>query len=277
VERAPLVSILIPNCDHAEDLRTCLTSIREKSSYHNYEIIIIENNSSQQPTFEYYDLLREHKNIHVVSWKGAFNFAEVNNYGANHAAGEVLLFLNNDTEVINSDWIERMLEHVLRPDIGAVGAKLYYPNGTIQHAGVIIGMGGAAGHAHQHARPESFGYSGRAKIIQNMSSVTGACLMIRKSTFDEVGGFDERFALAYNDVDLCLKVREKGYLIVWTPFAELSHYESKSRGYEVTPARRARFNAEMALFREKWKYVLAGGDPYYNPNMSHEKDFTINL
>jgi len=277
LEITPLVSILIPNCDHVEDLRKCITSILEKSSYRQYEIIIIENNSVRRSTFEYYDLLQQYSNVHLTSWKGAFNFSEVNNYGVDHASGEVLLFLNNDTEVINNDWLERMLEHTLRPEVGATGAKLYYPDGTIQHAGIIIGMGGVAGHSHQYYPSESFGYFGRPKIIQNVSGVTGACMMLRKSVFQEVGGFDERFALAFNDVDLCLKIREKGYLIVWTPFAELQHCESKSRGYEIMPGKRSRFNGEVQLFRHKWRSVLEHGDPYYNPNMSLNRDFALRL
>ncbi len=277
IEQTPLVSILIPNCDHVKDLRICISSILEKSSYQRYEIIIIENNSVDRATFDYYDQLRKHENVRLLSWKGAFNFSEVNNYGVEHASGEVLLFLNNDTEVINSDWLERMLEHAMRPVVGAVGAKLYYPNGTIQHAGIIIGMGGAAGHSHQHCPPGAFGYFGRPKMIHNVTGVTGACLMLRKTVFQQVGGFDERFALAYNDVDLCLKVRDEGYFVVWTPFAELYHYESRSRGYEVTPGRMARFSEEIELFRKKWESVLRRGDPYYNPNMSLSRDFALRL
>jgi GT2 family glycosyltransferase len=274
-EKSPLVSIIIPNCDHVDELKICVSSILERSSYKTYEIVVIENNSVQRPTFEYYELLRKHGNVHILTWTGQFNFAAVNNYGVEHAAGEVLLFLNNDTEVIADDWIDRMLEHAMREGVGAVGAKLYYPNGTIQHAGIIIGMGGTAGHAHLHCPPESFGYFGRPNVIHNVSAVTGACMMIRRSVFQEVGGFDERFALAFNDVDLCLKIRAKGYLIVWTPFAELYHDESRSRGYEITPARRARFNDEIELFREKWKSTLESGDPYYSPNMSLERDFVL--
>jgi glycosyltransferase involved in cell wall biosynthesis len=278
LKKRPLVSILIPNKDEAEILKRCIDSVINKTTYTNYEILIIENNSCKKDTFDYYAQVSKNKSIQVIEWKHPFNFSSVNNFAAGHAAGEILVFLNNDTEIITSEWIEKMLEHVLRRDVGAVGAKLYYPDNTIQHAGVIVGIGGIAGHHHVHAPKESPGYMGRLQVIQNFSAVTGACIMVRKEVFNEVNGFDKSYALAFNDVDFCLKLREKNYLIVWTPYAELYHYESKTRGYEDTPEKRVRFLSEIEIFERKWKNVLLKGDPYYNPNLSLQKeDFSLRL
>ncbi|AWB09765.1 Glycosyltransferase, GT2 family [Thermodesulfobium acidiphilum] len=267
------ISIIIPNKDHKEDLERCINSILSKSTYKNYEIIIVENSSTQEKTFKYYEYLQnKYNNIFILEWKDAFNYSAVNNFAAKYAKGDILLFLNNDTEVINKNWLEEMIQYVQRKDVGAVGAKLYYPDDTIQHAGVIIGMLGIAGHSHRYFPKNSFGYFGKLGIVQNLSAVTGACLMMRKDVFNEVGGFDEEYPLVFNDVDICLKVRGKGYLVVWTPYAELYHHESKTRGFEDTPEKQERFKKEIELFKKKWGYILENCDPYYNPNLTLERE-----
>lgn len=277
-EKKPKVSIIIPNKDHVPDLRRCINSILDKSTYSHYEIIILENNSTKKRTFNYYDKILKLKNVNIITWNHPFNYYSANNFAAKHASGEILLFLNNDTEVINPDWMERLLEHAVREEIGAVGAKLLYPNDTVQHGGVILKIGGIAAHAHRQFPKDSPGYMGRLMVVQNLSAVTAACLMTRKKVFEEVGGFDEGYRLAYGDVDLCLKIREKGYLVVWTPFAELYHYESKTRGYEDTPEKQRRFAEEIELFKQRWGKVLEEGDPYYNPNLTLEKeDFSLSV
>ena len=265
------ISILIPNKDHIEDLRRCIDSIRARSTYENYEIIVIENNSVDRAVIDYYETLKEQKNITVVTYEGEFHYARINNFGARYATGKYLLLLNNDTQVISMNWLEAMLMYAQRPDVGAVGAKLYYGDRTIQHAGVVIGLGAhrTAGHTHYRINYDNLGYMGKLCYAQNVSAVTGACLMVRKSIYDALGGLDEQFAVALNDVDFCLRIREKGYLNVFTPFAELYHYESASRGSDTADRKKAeRYEAESALFRERWKELLAKGDPYYNPNFS---------
>ena len=265
------ISILIPNRDHVDDLRRCIDSIRERSTYENYEIIVIENNSSDRAVFAYYETLKKQKNITVVTYDGEFNYAKINNFGARHASGKYLLLLNNDTQVISMNWLEALLMYAQRPDVGAVGAKLYYGDRTIQHAGVVIGLGAhrTAGHTHYKINYDNLGYMGKLCYAQNVSAVTGACLMVRKSIYDALGGLDEQFAVALNDVDFCLRIREKGYLNVFTPFAELYHFESASRGSDIVDeSKAARYEQESALFRERWKELLAKGDPYYNPNFS---------
>lgn len=265
------ISILIPNKDHVEDLRRCIDSIRERSTYENYEIIVIENNSEDNATFDYYKTIEEQEKITVVTYKGEFNYSKINNFGAGYAAGKYLLLLNNDTQVISMNWLESMLMYAQRPDVGAVGAKLYYGDRTIQHAGVVVGLGAhrTAGHTHYKINYDNLGYMGKLCYAQNVSAVTGACLMVKKSIYDELGGLDEAFRIALNDVDFCLRIREKGYLNVFTPFAELYHFESASRGIDVVDEAKAkRYEEESALFRERWKDFLAKGDPYYNPNFS---------
>ncbi len=273
------ISILIPNKDHLEDLRRCIHSIQERSTYENYEIIVIENNSTEKAVFDYYDTLREQKNITVVTYTGAFNYAKINNFGAGFATGKYLLLLNNDTQVISMNWLEAMLMYAQRPDVGAVGAKLYYGDRTIQHAGVVIGLGAhrTAGHTHYKINYDNLGYMGRLCYAQNVSAVTGACLMVRKSLYDALGGLDEAFAVALNDVDFCLRIRDKGYLNVFTPFAELYHFESASRGSDAADSQKAaRYEEESALFRGRWKELLAKGDPYYNPNFSLDRsDYSL--
>lgn len=276
IEGSPLVSILIPNKDHVKDLSKCINSIFKETTYSNFEIIIIENNSEKEATFEYYDSLKEMPTIKVVEWKGKFNYSAINNFGAGFAEGEHLVFLNNDVEVITENWIEEMLMHSQREGIGAVGAKLYYPDDTIQHAGIVLGLRGVAAHAYLHYQRDYHGYMARLAIAQNLSAVTAACMMMPKAVFDEIGGFDESFEIAYNDVDLCMKVRKQGYFIVWTPYAELYHHESKSRGDEDTPKKLKRFNDEAKRFKKRWAKELKAGDPYYNPNLTLKyADFSI--
>ncbi len=270
----PLVSILIPNKDHTEDLRRCIESITDRTSYDNYEIIVIENNSVTDEIKEYYETLKMHPRIKVVSYEGEFNYSAVNNFGASFAEGEYIILLNNDTEVITRNWIEELLMYAQRDDVGAVGCMLYYPDYTIQHAGIVLGMGAhrTAGHSHYKMAKENLGYMGRLCYAQNVSAVTGACLMVKKKLFDEVGGLSEDLAVALNDVDFCLKLRKKGLLNVFTPFAELFHYESVSRGTDVTEEasrqNAERYNRECDLFKEKWRAELDKGDPYFNPNFS---------
>lgn len=273
----PLVSILIPSHNHCDDLRRCIQSIQMMSTYKNYEIIIIENGSVEEDVFSYYKELEKYENIKIIYWDKGFNYAAINNYGARYANGEYYILLNNDTKVITPEWIEEMLMFAQRDDVGAVGAKLYYENGTVQHAGIIVGIGGSAGHSHKHANGSDVGYMARLVIAQNLSGVTGACLMVSKGAFWDVDGLDEQFVVAFNDVDFCLRLREKGYLNVFTPYAELMHYESLSRGYEDTPEKQIRFSRERDLLRSRWWRVIeVDGDPYYNPNLTLDReDFSI--
>lgn len=276
IEGEPLISIIIPNKDHTDDLDLCLQSILNKSSYKNYEIIIIENNSTEQQTFDYYEKIKQHEKVQVVYWEREFNYSAINNFGAKHAKGDYILLLNNDVEVLNEDWLEEMLMFAQRSDIGAVGAKLYYPDDTIQHAGVILGIGGVAGHSHKLYHRSQLGFMARASIIQNLSACTAACLMVPRKVYEEVGGLEEGFAVAFNDVDFCMKIRKAGYLIVYNPYTELYHYESKSRGSEDTPYKVARFNSEVNLFKTRWGNELKKGDPYYNPNLTlNREDFSL--
>jgi GT2 family glycosyltransferase len=266
----PLVSIIIPNRDHADLLARCLASL-DRATYQSVEVLIVENDSRQAETFALYRQLEKRPKVRMLNWDRPFNFAAVNNVAATQAQGEVLLFLNNDVEAINCDWIERMLEHALRPEVGAVGAKLLYPNDTVQHGGVILGLRGTAGHSHTDFPREAPGYHLRLIVTQNLSAVTGACLMTRRAVFEEVNRFDERFIIAFNDLDLCLKMRQRGYRIVWTPYAELYHHESATRGNDFAdPIALARYTGEEELFRVKWGDVLEAGDPYYNPNLTLE-------
>ena len=277
IEGEPPVSILIPNRDHREDLKRCVDSVREKTTYGNWEILVIENNSTEEETFRYYKELEKDERVRVISREGAFNYSAVNNLGAREAKGEQILLLNNDTEVISPDWIQEMLMYARRQDVGAVGAKLYYPDGTIQHAGIGIGIKMLAGHYFRGFPGESDGYYGRLKYAQNVSAVTGACMMIPRRVYEEMHGLDENFSLVFNDVDLCLRIREAGYLIVWTPWAELKHYESKSRGADEDTAEKKRFFVrETNRFLRKWWKALDKGDPYYNVNLTRwREDFSL--
>ncbi len=274
----PKVSILIPNKDHIKDLLRCIESIRSLSTYDNYEIIVIENNSTEEITFRYYEYLASLNNVRVIRYPYAFNYSAINNFGAKYAKGEYLLLLNNDTEVITPEWIEEMLMYAKRTDVGVVGAKLYYEDDTIQHAGIIVGLGAhrAAGHIHYRVPKNAKGYMGKLHYVQNVSAVTGACLMVKKSLYDELSGLDESFTVAFNDVDFCLRVREKGYLNIFTPDAELYHYESKSRGLEDTEEKNERFQKEVSMFRERFADLIEKGDPYYNINFSLDRaDYAI--
>lgn len=271
----PLVSIIIPNKDHIPDLHNCIESLK-LSSYKNFEVIIVENNSTDKDTFDYYKKIQDDASFKVIYWKEDFNFSAINNYAVGFAKGDLLLFLNNDVEVITESWLEEMIMFAQRKDVGAVGAMLYYPDDTIQHAGVIIKIGGVAGHSHKYYRKHDYGFMSRLTIAQNLSAVTAACLMMRKSVFQEINGFDERFAIAFNDVDLCMRIRKAGYLIVWTPYAELYHHESISRGYEDTSEKQERFASEVRCFQSRWKKELEQGDPYYNVNLTLEReDFSL--
>lgn len=274
------ISIVIANKDHVEDLRRCISSILDKSTYDNYEIIIVENNSVTQEIQAYYQELDKHPLIRIVKWEGEFNYSKINNYGAGYAEGKYLLLLNNDTQVITANWMEELLMYGQRTDVGAVGAKLYYEDKTIQHAGIVIGLGAhrTAGHTHYRVNYENVGYMGRLCYAQDVTAVTGACLLVKKALYKEVGGLDENFAVALNDVDFCLKLRERGYLNVFNPYAELYHFESKSRGKDDEDERAERYNAESEAFRNKWKEQLAAGDPYYNPNFSLDySDYTLEV
>ncbi len=280
IEGNPKISILIPNKDHKDDLERCLTSIREKTTYDHYEIIIVENNSTSAEIRTYYESLQGEENIRILKYEGTFNYAAINNMAAEAADGEYLVLLNNDTQVITPDWLEELLMYAQRPDVAAVGAKLYYGDRTIQHAGVVIGLGAhrTAGHTHYREASTNLGYMGRLCYAQNVTAVTGACLMVKKALYQEVGGLSEEFAISLNDVDFCLKLRKAGYLNVFTPFAELYHYESVSRGLDDQGEKAARYDKESALFREKWATELAAGDPYYNPNFSLDRsDFALRL
>ncbi|MCM1134623.1 MAG: glycosyltransferase family 2 protein [Clostridium sp.] len=277
---SPLISIIIANKDHVSDLKPCIESILEKSTYENFEIILVENNSAEKETFDYYRELEENEKIKVVVFEGDFNYSAVNNLGAAAAKGEYLLFLNNDTRVITVNWMEELLMYAQREDVGAVGGKLYYADKTIQHAGVVLGLGAhrTAGHSHYGQHRDNLGYMGRLCYAQNVSAVTGACLLVKKSLFEELGGLDETFAISLNDVDFCLRLREKGYLNIFTPFAELYHLESASRGLDNAGERAERYNRESERFREKWKKALEAGDPYYNPNFSLDRsDFALKI
>lgn len=275
----PLVSIIIPNKDHVDDLSRCVESIINLSTYDNYEIVIVENNSETAEIRTYYEEISRHPRVQVVEYKGDFNYSKINNFGVQYAKGEYLLLLNNDTEVITPDWMEELLMYAMRKDVGVVGAKLYYPDKTIQHAGIVIGLGAhrTAGHTHYRIPEANVGYMGRLCYAQDVTAVTGACMMVSKALYEELGGLDESFTVALNDVDFCLRVREMGLLNIFTPFAELYHYESKSRGSDKKDDRALRYQQESDRFRVKWADALAKGDPYYNPNFSLDhSDFTVN-
>jgi GT2 family glycosyltransferase len=280
MDTKPLISVIIPNKDHIQELKVCLTSLFEVNTYTNLECIIVENNSTEEETFAYYEeIQKQYPQVKVVRWtEKGFNYPAINNFGVQHAKGSYLLFLNNDTEVLHVDCLEEMLSQCMRSEVGAVGAKLYYPDRTIQHAGVVVGLGGVAGHAFLGAGRHEPGYFRRIQMVQDYSAVTAACIMVKRNVFEQVDGFDEAFAVAFNDIDLCMKIREAGYLIVYTPYAELKHYESKSRGSEDTPEKVKRFQSEINLFMSKWEAFLEKGDPYYNPNLTLDKhDFSLNV
>ena len=281
IEGNPLVSIIIPFKDKPELLDTCIKSLLKFTTYQNFEVIGVSNNSEEEATFTLMkELEKLDPRVKFYEYNEPFNYAKINNYAVdNFAKGEHILLLNNDIEIIHEGWLEAMLEHSQREEIGCVGAKLLYPNDTIQHAGIIIGLGGYAGHSHKHYPKDNPGYFNRLNSIQNLSAVTAACLMVKKSIYQEVDGMDEvKFKVAYNDVDFCLRVRENGYLNLYTPYATMYHHESITRGYETTPEKIARFQTEKDALFERHKEILTNGDPYYNPNLCHDKeDFSICL
>ena len=275
------VSILIPSCDHGADLRTCVDSIYRKTTYADFEVLIIENNSKEDGTFRLYEQLqKEHPdNLRVLYWKGTgFNYSALNNFGAKEATGEYLLLLNNDTEVITPRWLEEMVMYAQQERVGCVGVKLLYPDNTIQHAGIGFGYLTLAAHMHKNFPVGHPGYMGRLVYAQDVYAVTAACLMVRKSVYDEVNGLDESFAVAFNDVDFCVRVRQAGYTNVFTPFAQLYHYESKSRGMEDNPEKQKRFQGEVLRFQARWGDLLAAGDPCTNPNFDIQReDFSLKI
>ncbi len=268
VQGEPLVSILIPNKDHTDDLEKLLSSLYEKTTYRFFEVIVIENNSEQEETFSYYEEAKQkYANLQVVYYEGGFNFSAINNFGRSFAKGEYLLLLNNDTEVITPEWLYDMVGYCQWKEVGVVGAKLLYSDDTVQHAGIIVGLGGYAGHNHKYFENGKSGYMFRLAVAQNLSGVTAACLLVKTSVYDEVNGMDETFTVAYNDVDFCLRVREKGYLVVFTPYAELYHYESKSRGLDTKGDAKKRFETEKELMKARYGRKLLE-DPYYSPNLT---------
>lgn len=273
----PKVSIIIPNKDHISDLNKCLEAIRNKAGYNNYEILVIENNSEALETFEFYKKIQnEFSNINVLFWEGKFNYAAINNWGAKQAKGEYILFLNNDVEWISDNFLAEMVSVALRKEVGIVGNLLYFPDNTVQHAGVVMGYSGIAGHAFIGTPRGKAGYFSRIICMQNYSAVTAACMMIRKEVFQVVEGFDESFEVAFNDVDLCLRVLEKGKKIVYDPYAQAYHHESKTRGSDNTVANIERFEREKRLLINRWGKYIEDGDPYYNKNLTLSRpDFTI--
>ena len=302
----PKVSIVIPNKDGKDILEVCINSIFEKSTYKNFEIVITENNSETNEIFDYYKTLLKNDKIKIVNYntgkrietedecsleytnknrrevKSGFNYSAIINFGVKNTTGEYVVQLNNDTELITPNWLELMLGFCQRKDVGAVGVKLYYQDETIQHAGIIVGIGGIAGNRFKSIPKSGHGYFAKESMIENLSAVTAACIMTPKSIYEEVGWMDEGLAVAFNDVDFFFYIREKGYLVVYNPFIEFWHYESKTRGQEDSPAKIKRFQGEMSRFEQRWPEILDSGDPYYNINLSldtevyHMKNIKVN-
>jgi len=276
VQGNPFISIVIPNKDNVGILKRCIDSIQSKSTYRNYEVIIVENNSKEPDTFAYYKSIDGKDGISVIYWEEEFNYSRINNYGIMHAKGDYIVCLNNDISVITPDWMEELLGNCQRKEVGITGARLYFPDNTIQHAGIVVGMGGSAGSMFVGMSRNRTGYMHKAAIQQNLSAVTAACFMVKRQAFEQAGGFDEKLAVAFNDVDFCLRVRRAGYLVVYNPDAQMYHDESKTRGYEDTPEKQARFQKEKDYLRSRWPEIMEQGDPYYNRNLSLEKcDYTI--
>ena len=272
---APLVTLIIPTRNSINLIKQCIESILAKTTYKNYEILIVDNNSDDPDTLDYFTSLAEDYRIRILRDERPFNFSVLNNAAVQQARGEYLGLINNDIEVISPDWLEEMISLAIQPGVGAVGARLWYFNDTLQHGGVITGVGGVAGHSHKCLPRGHFGYFGRAQLIQTLSAVTAACLVVKKSTYQEVGGLDEtNLKVAFNDVDFCLRMREAGYRNVWTPYAELYHYESATRGHEDTPIKQLRFSDEVLYMQKRWGNLLRN-DPAYSPNLTldHE-DFS---
>lgn len=272
----PLVSLIIPTRDCYNVLKKCIESILAKTDYPNYEIVIVDNQSTEQGTLDYFKQLSKHQNVRIISYDASFNYSKINNWAVSQVNGELIALINNDIEVISSNWLSELVQHAVRPQIGAVGAKLLYPDGTVQHGGVILGMGGVAGHAHHRFYGAEAGYFGRLALPQNLSAVTAACLVVRREIFQQVGGFEEEhLSVAFNDIDFCLRIREAGYRNLWTPFSELYHHESYSRGFDDTQEKKQRFSKEIAFMVERWGWLLTT-DPFYNPNLSLDYlDFSL--
>lgn len=276
LKKQPLISIVIPTRDHADMLRRCIESIRAKTAYPMYEILIVNNRSEEQNTLDYLLEIEDIDNIRVIPYDKEFNYSALNNYAVSEAGGDVVCLLNNDTEVISAGWLETMLGFLQQTDVGAVGAQLLYPDETLQHAGVILGIGGGAGHSHKYKDANAWGYMARANVSQNLSAVTGACLLTYKKDFLRVGGLDEEdFSIAFNDIDYCLKLREVGLKVAYTPLVKLYHFESKSRGLDTDSDKARRFEKEKENLKSKWGALLQK-DPYYNPNLSlSREDFSL--
>ncbi|MEW6994804.1 glycosyltransferase [Colwelliaceae bacterium MEBiC 14330] len=274
--KEPLVTLIIPTYNGYEITKQAIDSILEKSTYQNFEILLVDNNSDDEIALAYFDELNQHEKVTVLCYPYPFNYSAINNFAAKQAKGEIIGLINNDVEVINPEWLTEMVSHALREDIGCVGAMLYFENDTIQHAGVITGIGGVAGHSHKNFKRDDNGYFSRLKVVQNLSAVTAACLLVRKSVFDEVSGLNEKdLTVAFNDVDFCLKVQAKGYRNLWTPYAELYHYESISRGAEDNPEKIARFNKEVDYMKEAWE-IHVKADSCYSPNLTNKhEDFSL--
>lgn len=277
-DNQPKVSIIIPTRDYKDILEVAVESILQKTEYSNYEIVIVDNGSEKPETLEWFDDIQaKHSNVHVLRYDAPFNYSAINNFAVEKTTSDIIALVNNDVEVIDPLWLREMVSHAVREDVGCVGAKLYYTNGQIQHGGVIMGIGGVAGHSHRFFDRKHPGYVSRLHATQNFSAVTGACLILRRSLYEAVGGLNsEHLAVAYNDVDLCLKVQAEGYRNVWTPYADLFHHESASRGYEDTPEKQARLRKEGEFMIGKWK-IQDTPDPYYSPNLTLDReDFSIN-
>ena len=276
-EARPLVSIVIPTRDRKDLLQMCIESLKQHTEYSQYEVIVVDNGSVEQDALAYLELLKQQSGVRVMREDIPFNYSSLNNLGVAQAKGEYILMLNNDIEFTHADWLDEMMSWAALPEVGCVGAKLWYPNGTLQHGGVILGIGGMAGHAHRGISKIDNGYVGRAVVHQNLSAVTGACMLVKRSIYEKVGGLDERFAVAYNDIDFCLRVREAGYQNVWTPYAEMVHHESATRGMDSNPEKRMRLEAEVALMKERWGSILQA-DPAYSPHLTRlDEDFSINV
>jgi O-antigen biosynthesis protein len=274
---APLVSLLIPTRDRLNLIEPCVRSIIEKSTYKHFEILILDNGSCEPETLEFFEAIKKQDpRVNVISYDRPFNYSAINNYGVQQAKGSIIGLVNNDIEVINPDWLTEMVSQVSRSEIGCVGAKLYFENDTIQHGGVICSLGGVAGHSHKHFPRDHPGYFYRLLLPQSLSAVTAACLLVRRHVYEQVEGLDEEnLRIAFNDVDFCLKVREAGYRNLWTPYAELYHYESISRGTEDTPEKQERFRAEIAFMQKKWGSML-DEDPFYSSNLTKDReDFSL--
>ena len=271
ISKETKVSIIIPNRDHPEDLRKCVTSIIECSTWKNYEILVVENGSTKPEIQHYYEELQQEERVRILNWLTDFNYAGINNWAAQQAEGQFLLFLNNDVEVISPGWIEEMLMHAQRAGVGAVGAKLLYPDGMVQHGGVIIGIAGVAGHAYKHLSADDMRNMGQLQAVRNSSAVTGACMMVKRNRYFAVNGMDEALAVAYNDVDLCLRLHARGWNNVYTPYAVLYHYESKTRGAEEGEKQK-RFEQEVAWMKQRWHKKLMKGDPYHHPYYSKDDE-----